>query len=226
MCALIAGQRGWEAIERNPSAPRESILSLVDVKHIWIDGGRSRLPFYCHEHEMRALQIALAARREEGIDACVRRHRQARDASRDGIRALALAPWIAADALAAQSSRSLPRRPVSPQPGCCRRARPRFPCVSGAAERRTRAACRVGAPHQPHGGRCGGCSSARGSGCARARTPRAWICARPPARRWKRHSPRSSELAERLRSGPSAVRTGSRRPRRECASRPPRYSVR
>lgn len=101
VCALIAGPRGWDAIERNPSAPRESILSLLDVKHAWIDSGRARLPFYCNDHEMRALQGALAARAEEGIVGCIERHHRARDAARAGVRALGLAPWVAADEQAA-----------------------------------------------------------------------------------------------------------------------------
>jgi aspartate aminotransferase-like enzyme len=101
VCALIAGPAGWEAIERNPRAPRESILSLLDVKREWIDAGRRRLPFYASDFEMRALGDALAVREQEGIAACVERHRRARDAVRAGIRALGLQPWIAADEQAA-----------------------------------------------------------------------------------------------------------------------------
>lgn len=101
VCAVIAGDRGWGAIERNPSAPRESILSLIDIKHGWIDAGRERLPFYSYDHEMSALVQAVSARAAEGIDACVRRHQRSRDASRAGVRALGLRPWIADDPQAA-----------------------------------------------------------------------------------------------------------------------------
>lgn len=111
VCALIAGARGWLAIERNTSAPQDSILSLLDRKRDWIDAGRSRLPFYCHEHEMRALQRALAQLDREqagsrrpavpGLAACVQRHRISRDACRSGLRALGLQPWVGRDQQAA-----------------------------------------------------------------------------------------------------------------------------
>jgi aspartate aminotransferase-like enzyme len=97
VCAIVAGQRGWEAIERNGSAPRGSALSLLDVRDAWLGSGRARLPFYVSDHEMHALQAALSERLEEGIDACVARHARARAATRAGLRALGLAPWIAAD---------------------------------------------------------------------------------------------------------------------------------
>jgi aspartate aminotransferase-like enzyme len=111
VCALIAGARGWLAIERNTSAPRDSILSLLDLKRDWIDAGRSKLPFYCNEHEMRALQRALAQlgheqsgsrrRAAPGLAACVLRHRSSRDACRSGLRALGLEPWVDRDQEAA-----------------------------------------------------------------------------------------------------------------------------
>ncbi len=113
VCALIAGARGWLAIERNASAPRDSILSLLDRKRDWIDAGASKMSFYCHEHEMHALQRALAQldREQAGsgssrhaapaLGACVQRHRSSRDACRSGLRALGLEPWVDRDQEAA-----------------------------------------------------------------------------------------------------------------------------
>lgn len=116
VCALVAGDRGWAAIERNPSAPRESILSLLDWKQRWIDAGRQQVPGYVYEHEMRALTAALdELSADPGLRQLVERHRLAGAATRAGARALGLEPWVAHDPEAA--SVATPLRPpggVSP----------------------------------------------------------------------------------------------------------------
>ena len=98
VCALVAGERGWAQIARNPSAPRDSILSLLDWKERWIDAGRTRLYGYAYEHEMRALERMLDALEDDpGLERLIERHGRARDATRDGVRALGLAPWVERD---------------------------------------------------------------------------------------------------------------------------------
>jgi aspartate aminotransferase-like enzyme len=97
VCALFTGDRIWELVGRNPVAPRNSILSLLDQRERWTGAGRQMLPFVPHSLEMLALDEALTRLQQEGIDAVVTRHRHARDAARAGLAALGLALWVADD---------------------------------------------------------------------------------------------------------------------------------
>jgi aspartate aminotransferase-like enzyme len=44
LSAATVSERAWQAMEHNPAAPRTSYLSLLDVKHGWLDTGRRGLP--------------------------------------------------------------------------------------------------------------------------------------------------------------------------------------
>ena len=101
VAALVAGPRLWELLERNPLAPRDSILSLLDVRDRWLSTGRRVLPFYPHHLEMDALDRSIERLAVEGLDAVVARHRSARDATRAGLRSLELALWVHDDEQAA-----------------------------------------------------------------------------------------------------------------------------
>jgi aspartate aminotransferase-like enzyme len=96
--AAIVSARAWRALEDNPAAPRASYLSLLDIKHGWIDAGRRALLGYAASLETAALRQALDRVAAEGLSAVVARHAAAAAASRAGLRALGLRPWIAADA--------------------------------------------------------------------------------------------------------------------------------
>lgn len=96
VCAVIASERGWAQIAGNPSAPRGSIVSLLDWKERWIDAGRRRLPAYAHEHELRALIGALdELDGDPRLTRLIERHQRARRAVRAGAAALGLEPWVA-----------------------------------------------------------------------------------------------------------------------------------
>jgi len=101
VCAIAIGERAWEAIDRNPTAPSDSILSLLDWRTHWIRAGRRELPLIPAHLETRALDAALERIEQEGLETTIRRHRRARDAARAGLRALGLEPWVADDASAA-----------------------------------------------------------------------------------------------------------------------------
>jgi aspartate aminotransferase-like enzyme len=101
VCAVALGERAWQVLERNPSAPRDSLLSLLDWRERWLEPGRTELPLIPHSLETRARAAALDEIERAGLDATIERHRRARDASRAGLRALGLRPWIADDATAA-----------------------------------------------------------------------------------------------------------------------------
>jgi aspartate aminotransferase-like enzyme len=95
--AAVVSPRGWDALAANPAAPRDSILSLLDWRDRWLRPGRSIMPTTPHHLETRALAAALGRMADGGLDAVVRQHRRARDATRAGLHALGLSPYVAAD---------------------------------------------------------------------------------------------------------------------------------
>jgi aspartate aminotransferase-like enzyme len=101
VAALVVGPRLWQLLERNPQAPRDSVLSLLDVRDRWLANGRRALPFYPHDLEMEALDHAITRLASEGLDAVIARHRSARDATRAGLRTLGLTLWVSDDEQAA-----------------------------------------------------------------------------------------------------------------------------
>jgi aspartate aminotransferase-like enzyme len=101
LSAATVSQRAWAAMEDNPAAPRGSYLSLLDLKHRWLDPGRRALPGYAASLETAALTQALERVAAEGLDAVIARHQAAAAASRAGLRELGLRPWIAQEAAAA-----------------------------------------------------------------------------------------------------------------------------
>jgi aspartate aminotransferase-like enzyme len=88
---------GWSAISDNPTAPRDSVLSLLNWHDQWLESDRSVLPTIPNHLETLALDVAIAAVSAEGVDQVIARHVAARDACRRGIRALGLAPWVESD---------------------------------------------------------------------------------------------------------------------------------
>jgi aspartate aminotransferase-like enzyme len=88
---------GWSAMSANPTAPRDSVLSLLDWRDQWLGSDRSVLPTIPNHLETLALEVALSAVAAEGLDRVIARHVAARDACRRGVRALGLAPWVEAD---------------------------------------------------------------------------------------------------------------------------------
>jgi aspartate aminotransferase-like enzyme len=111
----VLGPRAWTAIETNPAAPRESILSLLDWRQRWLRPGRVSLPVIPHHLETRALGPALDALAAEGLGQVVHRHRRARDATRAGLRALGFGLYVADDRQAASvATVALPPPGVDP----------------------------------------------------------------------------------------------------------------
>jgi aspartate aminotransferase-like enzyme len=93
--AAIVSERAWKQLSDNPSAPRHSLLSLLDWRQHWRDSDRTTLPVIPHHVEMRLLGIALERAETEGLDRVIARHRGAAEASRRGLEALGLEPWVA-----------------------------------------------------------------------------------------------------------------------------------
>ena len=99
--AVSISARAWAAIEANPYAPRESMLSLLDPKHGWVDAGRSTLLGTPASLETLAFGQALRRVESEGTASVIARHRASAAATRAGARVLGLLPWIANDRSAA-----------------------------------------------------------------------------------------------------------------------------
>jgi aspartate aminotransferase-like enzyme len=98
---VAVSEAAWSAMNENASAPRDSVLSLWDWRQRWLESDRSALPSIPNHLETLALDEAVSRVGAEGLAQVIARHRSARDASRRGVRALGLAPWVAADAEAA-----------------------------------------------------------------------------------------------------------------------------
>jgi aspartate aminotransferase-like enzyme len=84
-------ERGWAFLESNPQAPRNSILSLLDLR----SSGRAsfQVPPHIPTLEARALIEALGLVEAEGLENLNRRHHRASESAVAGIKALGLEPW-------------------------------------------------------------------------------------------------------------------------------------
>lgn len=91
--AISVSDRAW-AMLQHESAPRNSMLSLLDQKEQWLETGRGALPGTPAPLEFFALDAALERLEAEGIDAVQARHRLAAKATRDALRALGTELWV------------------------------------------------------------------------------------------------------------------------------------
>ncbi|MBB3931761.1 aspartate aminotransferase-like enzyme [Kaistia hirudinis] len=96
LSAVTVSARGWAAIGKVPSFS-PSILSLQELKENWLDRGRGVLPGTPSPLEFWALEAAIDRIEAEGLETLVARHQLAARASRAGLRALGLEPWIRDD---------------------------------------------------------------------------------------------------------------------------------
>lgn len=91
--AVSISPRGWEFLESNENAPRNSILSLLDLKPSLNGDALLRVPANIPTLEARALISALTRVEEEGLEQVIKRHEQAAASAIAGIQALGLEPW-------------------------------------------------------------------------------------------------------------------------------------
>jgi pyridoxamine---pyruvate transaminase len=101
MSLISVSPRAWEAIERNPHAPRGSFLSLLDWKHRWIDGGRVAFPYTPSVADVNGVHAALAEVLDAGLEETIACHALAARACRAGVKALGLELWPRSEAYAA-----------------------------------------------------------------------------------------------------------------------------
>ena len=94
---VAVSDAGWAAIAANPTAPRNSVLSLLDWREQWLTSEHDALPSIPNHLEMLALGETLDSVNAEGLANVVARHEAARDATRRGVRALGLEVWVEND---------------------------------------------------------------------------------------------------------------------------------
>ena len=78
----------WEQIEANPGAPRHSFLSLLDIKHNWLDRGRAAFHGMPSAEEMALLLPSLRAAIDRGIGTIEQSSRDAAAYAREAIRGM------------------------------------------------------------------------------------------------------------------------------------------
>jgi pyridoxamine--pyruvate transaminase len=94
--------RAWTHIEGNPTAPRDSILSLLDWKEAW---RKDRpFPFTPSVAEVHALDAAVDGYLEEGPATVWARHALTARACRAGVKAMGLTLWPARESIAAPTT--------------------------------------------------------------------------------------------------------------------------
>ena len=91
--AIAVSDRGWAFIESNPAAPRNSALSLLDLRDGWNRTDRAAVPGLPSWLDTRALLGALEQIDAEGVAALHERHRRAAAASAAGVTELGLELW-------------------------------------------------------------------------------------------------------------------------------------
>lgn len=101
LSAVSVSEAAWARIAEAP-ALRLSTLALLDLKENWLDRGADALPGTPAPLEFWALDAALDRidAEEDGVETVVARHQLAMRATRAGIRALGITPWIEDDAAA------------------------------------------------------------------------------------------------------------------------------
>ncbi len=104
LSAVSVSAGAWAAMgEGAPSA-----LSLPDLRSGWLATGRGALPGMPSALEFWALEAALDELDAEGLAARIARHRRAAAASREGLIAMGVAPWVADAARASALATAAP----------------------------------------------------------------------------------------------------------------------
>jgi len=97
----------WQAVAA-ADAPSPSNLSLGDLKANWLDKGRGTVPGMPSALEFWALEAAVDGLEAEGLANRIARHELAGRASRAGISALGLTPWVSDDRQASNLATAAP----------------------------------------------------------------------------------------------------------------------
>jgi pyridoxamine--pyruvate transaminase len=101
--SLVAvSEAAWQKIEDNETAPRASVLSLLDWRDAW--SADKPFPYTPSIAEINALEAALDLYLKEGAEQVWTRHALTSQAFRAGIQAMGLALWAASENIASPSA--------------------------------------------------------------------------------------------------------------------------
>jgi pyridoxamine--pyruvate transaminase len=96
---VAVSEDAWSKMRRRSKPLRGSVLSMLDMKEKWLEGGR--FPYTPSVNQVFSVNEAATQLLEEGLDHASRRHYEAAVACRDGIVALELELWPAPEAISA-----------------------------------------------------------------------------------------------------------------------------
>lgn len=97
--------RAWARMKANPSAPRASVLSILDWEDAW--SHEKPFPFTPSVAEINGLDVALDLYLNEGPEAVWARHALTAKATRAGALAMGLSLWAASEAIASPTTTSI-----------------------------------------------------------------------------------------------------------------------
>jgi pyridoxamine---pyruvate transaminase len=129
---MTVSDEAWQAIRRNPHAPRASILSLIDWKEMWIEQGR--FPLTPSISDMYGVDAACGEVLEIGVAEYFARHERAAQACRAGAKAMGLELFPRSDAIASPCVTSIALPDGINDVQLCRHIRARYGVVLGDSE--------------------------------------------------------------------------------------------
>ena len=101
MSLCVISEEAWNAIERNPGAPRGSFLSLLDWRTTWLEAGRDHYPHTPSVSDVNGVLAAISECLDDGLETVIARHEGAARACREGIKAMGLELWPRSEGYAA-----------------------------------------------------------------------------------------------------------------------------
>ena len=96
---VAVSEDAWQKMYAKSAPVRGSVLSMLDWKERWLEGGR--FPYTPMVHQVYAINAAMSQILEEGIDESIARHHSAGVACRAGIKAMGLELWASSEDIAA-----------------------------------------------------------------------------------------------------------------------------
>jgi pyridoxamine---pyruvate transaminase len=121
---MAVSPQAWAAIERNPHAPRDSYLSLLDWHDRW--HGKGQFPYTPSVSDMYGIEAACDLFLEEGREAVYARHEAAARACRAGVVAMGLKLWAAREDIMSASVTAVALPPGIDQGAVCDHARANY----------------------------------------------------------------------------------------------------
>src|SRR5918998_985744 len=93
MSLMSISPAAWEAMRRNPNAPRGSFLSLLDWKERSVDTDRTKFLYTPSVVDVNGVDSVVDQVLDEGLEHCIARHQRAARAVRAGVQAMGLELW-------------------------------------------------------------------------------------------------------------------------------------